>query len=172
MRRGRFAAAIAEYGAAAFVGHADGGEKRPGTGACVHRGKGKPGFLVHFPDTGGCHVLAAFHKTGGKFVDVVPQRVTVLADEDNSVLLLSVYAEKNDAVGLILPGNGLELLDFLCPGSDKIRRGRSVPVDGLEFIKVQKPGIRQFFDLSDLAHCSTLQNFITLYYSIIKSKKQ
>ena len=172
MRRGGFAAAIAEYGAAAFVGHADGGEKRPGTGTRVHRGKGKPGFLVHFPDTGGHHVFTAFNQTGGEFVDVIPQRVTVLADEDNSVLLLSVYAEKNDAVGLVLVRNGLELLDFLCPGGDKIGRGHSVPVDGLEFIKVQKPGIRQFFDLSDLAHCSILQNFITLYYSIIKSKKQ
>ena len=172
MCRGGFAAAIAEYGAAAFVGHADGGEKRPGTGARVHRGKDKPGFLVHFPDTGGCRVLAAFHKTGGKFVDVVPQGVAVLADEDDPVLFLSVNAEKNDAVGLVLVGNGLELLDFLCPGGDKIGRGHSVPVDGLKFIKVQKPGIRQFFDVSDSAHCGRLLKSIMSYYIIIKSKKQ
>ena len=61
---------------------------------------------------------------------------------------------------------------FPKPGGDKIGRGRPVPVDGLEFIKVQKPGIRQFFDVSDSAHCGRLLKSIISYYIIIKSKKQ
>ena len=61
---------------------------------------------------------------------------------------------------------------FPKPGGDKIGRGHSVPVDGLEFIKVQKPGIRQFFDVSDSAHCGRLLKSIISYYIIIKSKKQ
>ena len=152
MAAGRFAAAIAENRAAAFIGHADGGEEGPGIGACVLGNEGQPCFFVHFPDAGLHHVFAVLYQPRGKFIDVAAQGIAVLADQNHLVLLLAVNTVEDHAVGLILVGHGFQPGNLLCPGGHIIRRNTSVPVDGLEFIEIQKPGIGLLLNIANFAH--------------------
>ena len=149
---GRLSGAIAVDGAAAFVGHSDGGEEGPAVAAAVFGRKGQSGLLEHFPDPGLLHILALFHETGGKFVNIAAQRIAVLADENHPVFVFPIHAVENDTVGLVFVGHSLQLPDFFGPGGNVIGRNAAVPVNGFEFIEVQKTGAGFLRNSADIAH--------------------
>ena len=149
---GGFAAAIAEYGSAAFVGHAHAHEKGLGPAAGIDWRERKSGLLEHFPDAGLQQVLSRLHQSGGELIDEASDGIAVLPDQHHPILFRTVDAVQDHAVRLIMVGDGFQGFRIRIPGSHIIGGCPAVPVDGFQFIEVQKTVVCSFLDFAHTAH--------------------
>ena len=135
---GGITGAVAKDGAAALVGHADGGEIGTGPVGGGHGLEVQAGLLVHFTGGGVQHILAGFHQTSGELVDIIIDGVAELTDQHHLVLLLTMNAVHDDAVGVIVVGDGLDLVNAVAAGTDEIGADTAIAVMRLHLIQVQK----------------------------------
>ena len=65
-------------------------------------------------------ILSRLHKTGRKFINIISDGITVLANQDNSVLLLPINTVDNYTIRRILSGIQFQKFHAFCSGCHEV----------------------------------------------------
>ena len=147
------AAGIAINGCTGFVCHADRGKvwlliSR----VYFERFEFQSGLLVHLADSTLVKVLVRLYKPCREFIDVTAQRIAILADQNNLILLLALNTVNNHSVRIIVSGLHLEGWNVLCSGCHVIRYRCIMYAGRIYMVEIDETVVCKFLYIMNFSH--------------------
>ena len=97
-------------------------------------------------------ILARLNQTCRKFINVVAQGVTILAYQNNLVLLFSIDTVNDHAIRIITTGFQFQCRNIFGSGCHVIRHRSIVNTCSIHMIQIDKTIICHFFYIMNLSH--------------------
>ena len=97
-------------------------------------------------------IFAWLNQTCRKFINVIAQCVTILAYQNNLVLLLSIDTINDHTIRIITSGLQFQRRNILCSGCHVIRHRGIVNTCSIHMIQIDKTVICHFFYIMNLSH--------------------
>ena len=114
-------------------------------------------------------ILTRLHQACRKFINISPDRVAVLTDQNYFIMILTVNTVDDHAIRVILPCRKLHIFYTLRSGSHKIRNRCVMYTGRIHSVKIHEFIVCKFFYTVDLTHLKKAPSEI--FYAFTHLKK-